>query len=303
MEQLTVREHFVSQLRRAPSFAVAACVVGLGLLVSAFITFSVGREPALAFPYIAGVAEAEPTETLPKFKLTAPALQDDVKDRKIEPREWEVAAATESPKEEEKWIIEEVKFDDELSLAPPDTWEGGNPFDNNTPVIGSRPTRGLKGPGGVYGRRNLGPWGRGVCRLPRDTGPAINWGLRWLAQAQDKKTGGWDVKRWGGSSDDSATGVSGLALLAFLSSGSNDDHPRRYAKTVRAAVEFLISQQRSEGTERGWFGARMYTQGICTMALSEASVLLRSPRLKSLSLPTTMEGQGARALLPERDNG
>ena len=139
---------------------------------------------------------------------------------------------------------------------------------------------GIKGPKGPYEGRKYGPHGVGGGKMPPGTGSAISRALRWLAQAQDKKTGGWDVKRWGGSSQDSATGVSGLALLAFLSSGCNDVHPRRYTKTVRTAVEFLISQQRSQGSERGWFGARMYTQGICTMALSEASVLLRNPRLK-----------------------
>lgn len=291
MQQVTVREQIVEQLRRAPSFVIAAFVVSVALMLSALVTFSVQHPPELAPMSIAGIVEPDPGEILTKLRhWPVPSPSEEKKDP-IKPREWQLERDFEETVNSTKGpgVFGPLEF--ELPPVFPRTKIDAKPFGNlpaNAAVLGAVPTKGLKG---IYRLRDYnGTGGGGRGDRPPGTGGSIDWGLRWLAQAQDKKTGAWDVKRWGGSAQESVTGVSGLALLAFLGRGCTDAHPRRYTRTVRRAVEFLVSQQRSEGADRGWFGARMYSQGICTMALSEASVLLQSPRLKRVARRAAQNG-------------
>lgn len=111
--------------------------------------------------------------------------------------------------------------------------------------------------------------------VPRRAESGERMALRWLKRAQDPKTGGWSSEKWGGAPG-LDRGVSGLALLAFFNYSCTDKHPSEFAEIVRKAVEFLLSRQRDDGS----FGENMYTQAICTMALSEASVMLRDWSLR-----------------------
>ncbi len=109
--------------------------------------------------------------------------------------------------------------------------------------------------------------------------------IRWLKQAQDPNTGGWSSGRWGGAPG-LDRGVSGLALLAFFDYGCIDANPKEFAETVRKAIEFLVSCQRDDGS----FGENMYTQAICTMALSEASLMLRDRGLRRACRAAAQKG-------------
>lgn len=122
---------------------------------------------------------------------------------------------------------------------------------------------------------------------------AVQAGLRWLAGAQsddgrweaslygagrERRIGGTDRQSAGATAD---TGMTGLALLAFLGSG-NTQTTGKYRENVRRGLEFLIRTQRGDGSLAG--NARvyeaMYCHGIAAFALSEAAAMTRDERLK-----------------------
>ena len=104
------------------------------------------------------------------------------------------------------------------------------------------------------------------------TGPGMNW----LARVQEPD-GHWDSMKWGANHNCDA-GVTGLALLAFLGNGQTD-RAGRYRATVRKALLWLSKRQTSDGG----FGERFYTQGICTMAVSEAYAMTSSPQWRAMA--------------------
>ena len=123
---------------------------------------------------------------------------------------------------------------------------------------------------------------------------AVNAALRWLALNQGP-SGRWEARRTGAGSGKAAdgqdrfgagstadTGITGLALLAFLASGNT--HLRgEHQLTVRRGLEFLLSMQESDGN----LGAshnmyeRMYCHAMATCALSEAYAMTGDDRLKA----------------------
>lgn len=60
-----------------------------------------------------------------------------------------------------------------------------------------------------------------------------------------------------------------LSLLSFLAGGNAPDLGK-YGSTVRAAIDFLVSQAQPDGYFGKVDGSRMYGQGIVTLALAEA---------------------------------
>jgi outer membrane biosynthesis protein TonB len=125
---------------------------------------------------------------------------------------------------------------------------------------------------------------------------AVRAALGWLANAQSEN-GGWDASRFGaghersvlghdrrGAGANADTGVTGLALLAFLGSG----HTHRggdYPYEVGAALEYLRGRQRSNGSLAGdaQVFAQMYCHSMATFAVCEAYALTRDPRLEPMA--------------------
>jgi hypothetical protein len=123
-----------------------------------------------------------------------------------------------------------------------------------------------------------------------DSEAAVAAGLLWLANAQSPD-GSWNAKEFGGGTETLAlgehrfgtgdradTGVSGLALLAFLSAG-HTHLEGEYQPTVQHGLEFLLRAQmpsgdlsgpKQVGNERSVLNARMYCHSIATLALAEA---------------------------------
>jgi len=95
---------------------------------------------------------------------------------------------------------------------------------------------------------------------------AVERGLKWLADNQNKETGAWEGGGANGGRPEFNLGVTGLALLAFLGSGHTHLADGPYKETVAKAIQYLLSQQNSQGQ----FPGRLYHQGICTMAIVEA---------------------------------
>lgn len=95
---------------------------------------------------------------------------------------------------------------------------------------------------------------------------AVERGLKWLAETQNKDTGAWENGGANGGRPEFNLGVTGLALLAFLGAGHTHLADGPYKETVAKALQYLLSQQNSQGQ----FPGRLYHQGICTMAIVEA---------------------------------
>ncbi|MBA4388548.1 MAG: hypothetical protein C0404_11240 [Verrucomicrobia bacterium] len=92
-------------------------------------------------------------------------------------------------------------------------------------------------------------------------------GLDWLQRAQTAD-GSWGSGQTG-SQKDYATGVSSLALLAFMD-GNADVFRGRYASTVRKGIEYLVKSQDSQGLIGPRVSTAPYNEGLATMALLNA---------------------------------
>lgn len=117
--------------------------------------------------------------------------------------------------------------------------------------------------------------------------------LRWLAAAQSRD-GRWDANEHGagqehmvlqqnrgGAGRNADTGITALALLAYLGAGHSHMHGD-YQDTVRTGIDFLL---RSQSTDGSLFGestlyAQMYCHSMATFALAEALAMTGDRRLE-----------------------
>lgn len=122
---------------------------------------------------------------------------------------------------------------------------------------------------------------------------AVKAALDWLADNQSPD-GRWDADAHGagrearihghdrgGAGKKADTGVTGLALLAFL--GSGESHwDGKHQETIQHGLEFLLASQAENGSLAGdaELFASMYCHGIATLAISEAYALTGDERLK-----------------------
>ena len=279
MEQLTPGEWASEQLKRAPAFAIAtAIVVGL-LVLSSFIEYTSAR-PKTDSDLIseADIAEEEPPpiEEIEEIKPEerdldpvdkAPALEENNVSPVDAPIESDIDVDVEFTEDETSDAVvasDPIPMDLTKRMAVIATEGSTGGFRG---VLGSRTKGGKRRAARAYG-------------MPKGTDKSIIAALRWLKKAQNKETGGWEAHKWPGGPNNrpsrgTSNGVSGLALLAYLGFGCTDRQPAEFASTVKKAIEYIVNIQRKEGddgagSKKGWFGARMYTQGICTMAMAEA---------------------------------
>jgi hypothetical protein len=123
---------------------------------------------------------------------------------------------------------------------------------------------------------------------------AVNAALLWMATNQSAD-GRWDADAHGagkeaqimghdrgGAGRKADTGITGLALLAFL--GAGESHLEgKHRVNVQHALEFLLDVQAADGSLAGdaELFAAMYCHGIASLALSEAYALTGDERLKT----------------------
>lgn len=128
----------------------------------------------------------------------------------------------------------------------------------------------------------------------QDTEAAVIAALKWLAEHQSKD-GRWDTDRYEGGREvmvngenrrgagsHADTGITGLALLAFLAHGNTHlkgEHPQ----TVQRGLEWLLSMQGADGNLGGdaLVFERMYCHAMATCALSEAYAMSGDSRLEA----------------------
>jgi hypothetical protein len=96
------------------------------------------------------------------------------------------------------------------------------------------------------------------------TDDAIAYGLEWIA-SQQSPSGSWMTSAWGES-----TGVTGLALLAFLATGHTLD-AGLFSVQLTNALAWILSQQQSDGqlVNNPASEGPMFEHGICTLVLSQ----------------------------------
>jgi hypothetical protein len=125
------------------------------------------------------------------------------------------------------------------------------------------------------------------------TEAAVVAALNWLVAAQSRD-GRWSANQFGagqeqmvlgqdrgGAGRNADTGVSALALLAFL--GAGHSHVQgEYRDTVRRGVDFLLRSQAADGSLFGdsTLYAQMYCHSMATFALAEAEALSGDRRLE-----------------------
>lgn len=122
---------------------------------------------------------------------------------------------------------------------------------------------------------------------------SIDAALIWLA-AHQEDDGRWDASRHAagdeqrvlghdryGAGADADTGVTGLAVLAFMARG-HTHLEGKHRTNVQHGLEFLISQQAESGSLAGEarLFAQMYCHGIAMLALSEAYAMTRDDRIR-----------------------
>ena len=131
------------------------------------------------------------------------------------------------------------------------------------------------------------------------TEQAVEAALAWLAQAQ-ANDGSWIAAMYGAGTETMAlgeyrhgtggradTGVSGLALLAFLSAG-HTHRDGEYRAVVAQGLNYLLGAQmpsgdlsgaKQVGNDPSVVYARMYCHSIAALALAEAYAMTRDPAL------------------------
>ncbi len=123
---------------------------------------------------------------------------------------------------------------------------------------------------------------------------AVDAALNWLA-ANQEPAGNWSAARHGagqehlilghdrrGAGAQADTGVTGLALLAFLGAG-HSHLEGGHRETVQRGLEFLINHQAADGNLAGQARvfARMYCHAMATLALGEALATTGDRRIRN----------------------
>jgi hypothetical protein len=246
---------------------------------------SVASEPApsadFEFSEAAPAQPIDPTSTPTPEQESAPLFASE------EPAENE--PATESPR------IADVRPTPDVSgqSTAPDTLSTSSDADVPDPW---RPVEAADvAPTDAYALREAGA--RSQIAQRRGATPeseaAVRAALQWLAENQSAD-GRWDVSRFGaghggvvegqfrgGAGAEADTGISGLAILAFLSAG-NTHAAGEHRVVVQRGLEFLMRSQQSDGNLAGnaLHYARMYCHGMATLALCEAYGMTRDQRLQ-----------------------
>jgi len=146
------------------------------------------------------------------------------------------------------------------------------------------------GGAGCFGYRSGGGRRRAIARFggSKASESAVDAGLRWLARHQEPD-GSWDCDkylpgtpmRYGGSAQIAAgldSGVSGLALLAFLGAG-HTTRAGRYRQTVGRSVKWMLDRQKNDGdySHGGW--GQYYCHMISTLAMAETYGMTRDQKV------------------------
>ncbi len=139
------------------------------------------------------------------------------------------------------------------------------------------------GMAGCFGYRDGGGRKKAVARFGGSpaTESAVEAALRWLARHQEKD-GHWDGRKYGARFNSNDTGISSLAILAFLGAGYTDKSGK-FKDNVSRALGWLKLQQRAADGAIGFRGKEpnhggfSYNHAIAGLALAETYGMTKDP--------------------------
>lgn len=259
-------------MTRAPWVLLSGAAHFVAFIILAAIPWSSFEEPVVC-PMVTSI-EPPPEEVIPpEEKLVEPIDPEPVETEPI------IDEFPDDPNVEST-------DDSEAPLGDPDS-SSDAPFE----LSHSNKTLGL-GPGGgsKFGTR----FGSGDGRRPggAKANLAVAAGLKWLAEHQDE-SGAWDADDFakhdpqgdrcsGPGSSAHDTGVTGLALLAFLGDGHTMTRGHYRDTVVRGIRRLIADQDRETGALAMEVGqGYMYDHAIATLALAEALYATPSTTLKA----------------------
>ena len=136
---------------------------------------------------------------------------------------------------------------------------------------------------GMYGSRRPGSRGAALRKFGgTGSDAAVMRALRYLKKNQ-RSDGSWGKDR---------VAMTSLALLAYLAHGETPGSAE-FGSTVKAAIEYIISQQQGNGFFNGE-DTHQYAQPIAAYALAETFAVTKIPRVKYAAvkaLTTVVKGQ------------
>jgi hypothetical protein len=269
-------------------------------------TTDVTTAPALLESPVEKTIAAATSETPPEapefvdapLLLESPPLDDSADDL--------AKTATVEPVQESENPVQTVAAPDINAVPPADTATEKSPAAtspnvpqtsgevNATPVAAAAPAVAAHANSayamrGTPGRLGLIEWQGGNAH----TEAAVVAALGWLARSQSAD-GRWDAVRFGagqeqkvmghdrgGAGRNADTGVTGLAILAFLGAG-HSHQLGDYQNTVQRGLDFLIRAQAADGSLFGeaTLYAQMYCHSMATFALAEAHAMTGDARLQ-----------------------
>ncbi|MHC4917510.1 MAG: prenyltransferase/squalene oxidase repeat-containing protein, partial [Planctomycetota bacterium] len=157
-----------------------------------------------------------------------------------------------------------------------------------TGVVGSMGVGG-GGMAGCFGYRDGGGRKRAVKRFGGSpaTESAVEAALRWLKRHQESD-GHWDNLKYcegnvNGLGKGGDTGVTALAMLAFLGAG-HTSKAGRFKDNVARAANFLVTKQKADGTisdDRPGSHSLSYSHAIGTLALAELYGMTRDEKFRA----------------------
>lgn len=125
--------------------------------------------------------------------------------------------------------------------------------------------------------------------VPREVEAAVDQGLEWLANTQ-QRDGQWDGA--GGMAGSASAASTGLATMAFMARGHVPGQGP-YGEKINRGVDALLSLQAPDGIFSK-SGRSMYEQGICVVSLCEAYGMLDDQRQAKVR---TAIARGVRVIL------
>jgi len=182
-----------------------------------------------------------------------------------------------------------------LGSAPRDSGESGAPAVDRPLLPQNRRSRRENEVPAIY-RLRLAPDRSRLAELhggTPETEEAVKAALAWMADNQEPE-GRWDARKHGAGSElfvagrdrqgagiQADTGITGLALLAFLASGHTHQEGL-YKSNVRRGLEYLLAVQGPDGNLGGKAStyAFMYCHAMATFAMSEAYGMTGDQRLR-----------------------
>lgn len=129
------------------------------------------------------------------------------------------------------------------------------------------------------------------------TEKAVRSGLEWLVR-QQQPDGHWKgpvVHTESGGDSTYTTGLTGLAVLAFLGEG-HTSRSGDFAAVVKRGLDWLLAEQKASGLVGPESGNYLYNHGIAALALLEAGLLQRDESLQTaaaMAIAFTVSAQNA----------